>query len=150
MGGALAHLYYNDAFIDSIDTWFGLHAVGKDLVVFSPVKAYPDEPYFADITGYVVFNGKRKTLLNTFLPYFNDYFSSPTVSGSTIYYWGLASGNEEDFYRFLAMRYDFSVADVESLYLETQDLGTDDQGYFNPPEFNAEGIIYQRSDAIRG
>jgi hypothetical protein len=133
-GGTRGLLYIDKRFVDSVDLDFGVHVVGRDSVLFLPVRD-------ADITNHLLLVRNKRIKLTKRLPYLDDYFSSPAVDRQIIYYWGqrLMAGDQR---RLYAIRYDFRRARLDSLPLDYFNAGTDYRFYFSPPEIQGDSIVY--------
>jgi hypothetical protein len=133
-GGSRGLLYIGRRFVDTVDLDFGVHVVGRDSILFLPVRE-------ADITNHVLLARNRRVKLKNRLPYLDDYFSSPNVKGKVIYYWGqrLMPGDQR---RLYAMRYDFGRAHLDSLPLDYFNAGTDFRFYFSPPEIQGDSVVF--------
>lgn len=142
--GQLAHLFYNGNFVDSIDVWFGVQSIGCDTVAFATIASTDPRSKEADIQAYVLFDGNERRYLETLVPHFHNYFSSPTVLASSLYYWGIDVEQMFRAPRIYAIRYEFSSGRIDSVLLEYGLHGTDNRSYLHPPEAVQENVLYER------
>src|SRR4051812_9951362 len=139
--GQRAVLRHGVATIDTVDLYFGIAVVGQDSLVFLPVRTdttplptAATPVYESFPTDHVLWSQLSRKKLSEFLPFFNAYFSSPTITrDSTILYWGFAPRDmTNDVY---AMRYDFRNGHLDSLFLNRQDpLATDYRYHLRTPQ----------------
>ena len=153
--GKRAVLRVGGTIIDTVDVLFGVHALGRDSLVFLPVLAYdvdsgaaaaktvpsagPDE--------HVLCTPGGRVLLSTVLPHFNPGFSSPSVIDSTLYYWGLNLQDEHGRYRLYAMRFSAREGRVDSLFLREETPGTDFRYFYGPPFEQDSAIVFDGGEA---
>jgi hypothetical protein len=146
--GQRAVLRRGEVMIDTVDLFFGVAAVGQDSLVFLPVRtdtaaitggsvtwheSYPTEHVFWTLAS------RRE--LRAFLPFFNAYFSSPTIAReSVIHYWGMERDGSA--YRLHAIRYDFRTARLDSLFLNRDSAGTDYRYHFRPPRVQGNEVSF--------
>lgn len=146
--GRRAVLRIGTTTIDTVDVAFGVHAVGRDSLVFLPVRAYDvDSAEAATMSApaaspeeHVLCTPGGRRVLSTLLPHFNSGFSSPSVIDSTLYYWGLSLQDAGGRYRLYAMRHSARDGRVDSLFLREETPATDFRYFYSPP-FAQEGAI---------
>ena len=146
--GKRAVLRAGGAIIDTVDVAFGVHAVGRDSLVFLPVVAYDlDSAQRSQMNGppaapeeHVLCTPSGRRVLSEMLPHFNSGFSSPTVIDSTVYYWGLKLLDANGRFRLYAMRFAPRTARLDSVFLREEMPATDFR-YFYGPAFEQEGAI---------
>lgn len=146
--GQRAVLRRGEVMIDTVDLFFGVAAVGHDSLVFLPVRT--DTAAFAMDsvtvhesypTQHVFWTLASRRELRAFLPFFNAYFSSPTIARqSVIHYWGME--REGSAYRLHAIRYDFRTARLDSLFLNRDSAGTDYRYHFPPPQVQGNEVSF--------
>jgi hypothetical protein len=137
--------------IDTIDLTFGLAFVGRDSLVFLPVRS-DSFPNTEDSTEFFREDATREHLLWTpsgrrelrdWLPYFDTHWSTPSVLDSTaIYYWGIAPPRRQQLLRLYAIRYDFRSRRLDSLYVGEDDIATDYRYYLGSPRVEGDVIMY--------
>jgi hypothetical protein len=136
--GSLSRVFYMGKCIDSLETAFGLHCTGPDTCVYLRVAA--DERGTANgtyFTGLVLFSRGSGVDISDSLPLYNGHFSSPSVIGSQLYYWGF--GGDEIY----AVRFDFSAWRADSLRLDVRgSVITDSPLYFRRPVSDGKTIVY--------
>lgn len=138
-GGEYAVLLRNGAVVDSIDLFFGLQRLNNGTIVFLPVESYVDEDIVEDgvtamdITKHVLYHGNRRDTLASLLPHFDDRFSSPSVIGGVLYYWGLEKAVTSG-YKLHAVRYDALANSIVTRPLFESELETDNRGHLTPPQ----------------
>lgn len=150
-GGQLALLSCDGVPVDSVDLAFGVHRVGRDSLLFLPVKADPPLPGLpptADITRHVLWAGGRREVLRDRLPWFDDFFSSPHVVGTTVYYWGLRPVDAAGGYVLYAARYDLRARRVDTLRLGLAVLATDERFHLPPPVRHDSVVVYYGDAAM--
>jgi hypothetical protein len=148
LGGRRATLRAAGTLVDTVDLAFGVHRVGRDSVVFLPVRSRPgDRPgtTVPDITRHVLCAGALRVPLAPELPAFDDYFSSPVVIDSALVYWGLQV-HGEGVYVLTARRYHFPTARHDSLALTRAPLQTDYRFHLPQPESTAAGALFRYQD----
>jgi hypothetical protein len=153
--GKRAVLRAGTTVIDTVDVLFGVHAVGRDSLVFLPVLAYEvDSAEAAMMPGPAAFpeehvlctpSGRR--VLSSSLPHFNSGFSSPSVIDSTLYYWGLNLQDDRGRYRLYAMRYTARDGRVDSLFLREETPVMDFRYFYGPPFEQAGAIVFEGGEA---
>lgn len=143
-GGEYGLLVRDGVVIDSVDLFFGLNRLNNGAVVFLPVEPVEAEelPGAMEVTEHVVFDGRRRVPLHTFLPHFSDYFSSPSVIEGILYYWGLEARGDGE-YRLHALRYDARRRRVRSCFLVQTEVATDNRGHFAPPAATDRGVRFE-------
>ena len=147
--GTRAVLRRGGALIDTVDLTFGVAVVGRDSLVFLPVRTdtiplgtTPQPAYESFPTEHVLWTPASRRELRHFLPFFNAYFSSPNFARSpAIYYWGIAGHDSTN--RLYAMRYDFPTARVDSLFLNREDrVATDYRYHFGLPQIRSNEVSF--------
>ena len=141
--------------IDTVDVLFGVHAVGRDSLVFLPVLAYDvDSAAAATKTAasaspdeHVLCTPGGRTVLSRLLPHFNSGFSSPSVVDSTLYYWGLSLQDQHGRYRLYAMRFSPRESGADSLFLREETPGTDFRYFYGPPFEQGGAIVFDGGEA---
>jgi len=126
--------------IDTVDLAFDVAEVGTDSLVFLPVRTdtipitTTNPPWFESFpTEHVFWTPASRRKLHDLLPFFDDYFSVPDITGSVIHYWGVARHDSTN--RLYAMRYNFRTAHLDSLYMNRNDnLATDYRYYLGTPQ----------------
>ena len=146
--GRRAVLRVGTATIDTVDVAFGVHAVGRDSLLFLPVRAYDvDSAEAATMSApaaspeeHVLCTPEGRRALSTLVPHFNSGFSSPSVIDSTLYYWGLSLQDAGGRYRLYAIRHSARDGRVDSVFLREETPATDFR-YFSSPPFERDGAI---------
>jgi len=155
--GRRAMLRRAGATIDTVDLTFGVAVVGKDSLVFLPVRtdtlpiAIDSVVWYESFpTQHVLWTPVRRRELSDLLPFFNANFSSPTIAReSVIYYWGIAPHDTGS--SLYAIRYDFRTARLDSLSLNREDrLATDYRYHLGLPqvrdnEVSFDGVVLDRT-----
>jgi len=147
--GERAILRHGGVAIDTVDLNFGVAAVGEDSLVFLPVRtdtvpltttSVPSYESFP--TDHVLWTPTSRRKLSDVLPFFDAYFSSPTIpSMSVIHYWGIAPHKPTN--RLYAMRYDFRTARVDSVFLDREDaLATDYRYHLGIPQIHGNEVSF--------
>ena len=105
-------------------------------------QLFEDEPdVFEDFTAeYVLWTPHSVRELRELVPYFNSYFSSPVISASVLYYWGITPG--DDLRPLYAMRYDFRSGRLDSLYVRMEGFGTDYRYYLPIPRIGPNEVTF--------
>lgn len=141
--GMLAILERRGVVVDSVDLATGVHAVGRDSLVFLPVRADPAFPSDADVGRLVLLHGGDRVDLEERLPYLSSGFSSPVVHERSLLYWGLRPiAAEIGLHMLYAMRYDFGSARLDSLPLAQLALQLDDRWRLTPPSPYETGFVF--------
>jgi hypothetical protein len=147
--GQRAVLRHGGVAIDTVDLSFGVAAVGEDSFVFLPVRTDTVPLTTTSIPSYesfprehVLWTPTSRRKFSDVLPFFNAYFSSPTIpSTSVIHYWGIAPHKPTN--RLYAMRYDFRRARVDSVYLDREDaLATDYRYHLGIPQIHDNEVSF--------
>ena len=141
--------------IDTVDVLFGVHAVGRDSLVFLPVLAYDvDSAEAAKMsapaafpTDHVLCTADGRRTLGEIVPYFNAGFSSPSVIDSAVYYWWMKPEGNQGRYRLYAMRYTARERRVDSLFLREEAPATDYRYFYGPPFQQNGAIVFEGGDA---
>lgn len=144
--------------IDTVDLTFGVAAVGKDSLVFLPVRtdtvpltttSVPSYESFP--TEHVLWTPLARRELREILPFFNSFFSSPRITrSSVIHYWGIGHRGDTA-NRLYGMRYDFRTAHLDSLFLAREDpLATDYRFHLGLPQIQSnevsfDGVVLDRA-----
>jgi hypothetical protein len=135
--------------IDTVDLNFGVAAVGEDSLVFLPVRTDTIPLTTTSVPSYesfptdpVLWTPTWRRKLRDLLPFFDAYFSSPTIpSMSVIHYWGIAPKTPTN--RLYAMRYDFRKARVDSVFLDREDaLATDYRYHLGIPQIHGSEVSF--------
>lgn len=143
--GSYQVLYDKSFAVDTIFCYSGAHLIGKDSIIYVQLrkasfeddlfagiaKANPDV-YYAQIVDLTVYNGTNFKYIKP--PYFDPEFSSFTVKGRTIYYWGFFKGQ-------FACSYNLKTKKFQKLKLDADILGTDFFGAYEVPYFNDKGNL---------
>ena len=146
--GQRAVLRRGGIMIDTVDLAFGVASVGKDSLVFLPVRTdtapLPTAPNAHESfpTDHVLWTPSLRRQLRAFLPFFDAYFSSPVVTpDSAIHYWGIAPHAPTN--RLYAMRYNFRTARLDSLFLNREDpLATDYRYHLGSPQIHGNNVSF--------
>jgi hypothetical protein len=147
--GQRAVLRHGAVTIDTVDLAFGVAAVGEDSLVFLPVHTdtvpllTSDTPAYESFpTDHVLWSRTSRRKLSDLLPFFDAYFSSPTItSDSKILYWGVARRDSTN--ALYAMRYDFQSAHLDSVFLNRQDaLATDYRYHLGTPQMRGTEVSF--------
>ena len=147
MSSAYALLWKDNTFLDTIDTYFGVHFVGRDSLVVWPVA------HISQGGGYVEGAPDAFTLLTPAgpvrlrdqVPFLNDFYSSPALIGHEMHYWCLAQSDEPFTTRLLACRADLATGTADSLFLEKYVLETDDWGHLRSPRQEGRVVVFERA-----
>ena len=135
--------------IDTVDLTFGVVAVGKDSLVFLPVRTDTvpmptcSVPCYESFpTEHVLWTPVSRRELRHLLPFFDANFSSPTISReSVIHYWGIQPHKPTN--RVYAIRYDFRTARSDSLFLNREDpLATDYRYHLGLPQVRRNEVSF--------
>ena len=153
--GKRAVLRAGAAIIDTVDVLFGVHAVGRDSLVFLPVLAYEVDSAEAAMmsapaawpTDHVLCTPESRRPLTEILPHFNAGFSSPSVIDSSVYYWGLNPQSNQGQYRLYAMRYAPRHGRLDSLFLREEAPATDYRYFYGPPFEQNGAMVFEGGDA---
>lgn len=153
--GKRAVLRAGATIIDTVDVLFGVHAVGRDSLIFLPVLAYEVDSTEAAAmsapaawpTDHVLCTPQGRRPLSDLVPHFNSGFSSPTIIDSTVYYWGMNPQNNQGRYRLYAMRYSPRHARLDSLFLREEAPATDYRYFYGPPFEENGAIVFEGGDA---
>jgi len=132
-GGWRAVLRRGDEVVDSIDVVFGAHLVGQDSIIYLQVRS-EDHPVVGVLDGpteHVLSHLGHTTPLRSWLPVFDDHFSSPSVVDRVLVYWGLE--RSEHARRLYAVRYSFADQTLDSVQLVDTLLETNNRGFLAPP-----------------
>ena len=148
--GQRAVLRRNGLPIDTVDlTLSGVAVVGTDSLVFLqvrtdtlPIGTTPTPAYESYPRDYFLWTPASRQNLSKILPYFDSYFSSPTITDkSTILYWGIEPRKGTN--GLYAMRYDFRSAHVDSLFLNREDpLATDYRYHLKTPQVHGTQVSF--------
>ncbi|MEO5509995.1 MAG: hypothetical protein ABIS27_05145 [Longimicrobiales bacterium] len=140
--GRYALLYRGETFIDSVDVAFGVQTVGRDSVLFLPIRSDSATGGVAtSITEHLLFDGTTRTPINDLVPHFDSHFSSPAVLAGALYYWGLFQANGIDSVQ--AVRYEFARHRLNANPLPAKPPGTDDRFYFTPPYLDGKEFVFK-------
>ena len=146
--GKRAILRRNGAAIDTVDLEFGVAAVGRDSLVFLPVRTAtvplstdPVPSYESYPTEHVFWTPMLRRELRDFLPFFKANSSSPRIAREAIHYWGIAPSKSAK--RLYAIRYDFRTARLDSLFLNREDaLATDYRYHLGVPQIEGDKVSF--------
>lgn len=143
--GSYQVLYDNSHAVDTIFCYSGAHLLGKDSILYIQLRkaSFEDDPfagiakqnpkiYYAQIVDLTIYDGKTFKYIKP--PYFDPEFSSFTLKGRTLYYWGFFKGQ-------FACSYDLKSKKFMKLKLDNDILGTDFFGAFEVPYFNEKGNL---------
>ncbi len=140
--GTMALLHRNGVFIDSVDVAFGVPRVGRDSVLFLPVRSASGATgVTTSITDHVLFDGTNRKLLKDIVPHFDSHFSSPAMLAGALYYWGFFQSTGIDSVQ--AVRYEFKRKRLNQLPLPATFGGTDDRFYFTPPFLDRKEFVFK-------
>jgi len=147
--GVRAVLRRGGVVIDTVDLAFGVAVVGKDSLVFFPVRtdtlplSTTSVPtYESWPTEHVFWTPTSRRELRDLLPFFNAFISAAVAHGTAIYYWGVSPHDQTN--RLYAMRYDFRTAHLDSLYLNREDaLGTDYRYHLGTPQIHGNEVSFR-------
>ena len=147
--GERAILRRGEVVIDTVDLAFGVAVVGKDSLVFFPVRtdtlplSTTSVPtYESWPTEHVLWTPTSRRELRDFLPFFNAFISAAVAHGTVIHYWGVSPHNQT--FRLYAMRYDFRTARLDSLYLNREDpLATDYRYHLGTPQIHGNDVSFR-------
>lgn len=147
--GQRAVLRRGGAVIDTVDLAFGVAVVGKDSLVFFPVRTdtlplttTSVPTYESWPTEHVLWTPTSRRELRDLLPFFNAFISAAVAHGTLIYYWGVSPHDQTN--RLYAMRYDFRTAHLDSLYLNREDqLGTDYRYHLGTPQIHGNEVSFR-------
>ena len=141
--------------IDTVDVLFGVHHVGRDSLVFFPVRAYeadsaeralmPGPPAWP--TDHMLCTPAGRHTLAEVVPHFNSGFSSPAVIDSAVHYWGMKPEGTQGSYRLYAMRYAPRQGRLDSLFLREEAPATDYRYFYGPPFEEGGAIVFDGGDA---
>jgi hypothetical protein len=146
-GGSRALLHRNGAVIDTVDVAFGVQRVGRDSVIFLPVRSdtaiagADTGANAAHITEHVVFDGATRTLVKDMVPHFDSRYSSPAVLAGALYYWGIFESNGIDSVQ--AVRYEFARRRLNALPLPVTRPATADRFFFTPPFLDGKEFVFK-------
>jgi hypothetical protein len=155
-GGRRAVLERDGVMIDTVDLAFGVHALGRDTLLFLPVRTgYFEVGANGDSTGYpaigehVLWTRGERRSIKPRLPWFEPYFSSPTFADGALHYWGLRPLREEGGrYMVYAGRWRVAADVVDTLALDSLDLHTDARGALAEPVVAGDGHVIYRAEGI--
>ena len=153
--GKRAVLRAGATIVDTVDVLFGVHAVGRDSLVFLPVLAYEVDSAEAAMmsapaafpTDHVLCTADGRRTLGEIIPHFNAGFSSPSVIDSAVHYWGMKPEGNQGRYRLYAMRYTARQQRVDSLFLREEAPATDFRYFYGPPFEQNGSIVFDGGDA---
>ena len=145
--GTAIVLRVGETVIDTIDALFGIQPINSSTVIYNRVQIRSQNGSGNTVEGspieFVLWKNGKKSSLKQSLRYFDDWFSSPQVIGSGVYYWGLKRDARSDSLAVFALRYDPATSDLDSMYLFTDLLETDNPGFFFFPKREAGGVRFQ-------
>jgi len=137
--GRFARLFCKGTLVDSFETAFGLHAVGRDSLVYQKVKTF-DGPQLTGtyFTTLMIFTPKGSAALGDSLLFYNGHFSSPACIDSNLYYWGF---HEDNVY---AVRFDIAAAQTDTMPFALKGtVITDSPFHFQRPRLEGKGVIFE-------
>ena len=88
--------------------------------------------------------------LASFLPYFNETFTTVKVLDGKFYYWGLKSlkaHGQSKGMSVYAIHYDFAKTKIDSLFLYQKNIATDNTSYFRSPLIKNGKIHFYSMDS---
>jgi len=153
--GRRAVLRIGTTTIDTVDVAFGVHAVGRDSLLFLPVRAYDvDSAEAATMSApaaspeeHVLCTPEGRRVVSTLVPHFNSGFSSPSVIDSTLYYWGLSLQDAGGRYRLYAIRHSARDGRLDSVFLREETPATDFRYFYSPPFERDGAIVFEGGEA---
>jgi len=153
--GRRAVLRIGTTTIDTVDVAFGVHAVGRDSLLFLPVRAYDvDSAEAATMSApaaspeeHVLCTPEGRRVVSTLVPHFNSGFSSPAVIDSTLYYWGLSLQDAGGRYRLYAIRHSARDGRLDSVFLREETPATDFRYFYSPPFERDGAIVFEGGEA---
>lgn len=150
MGSRYAVVMKDGSVVDTVETYFGVHEVGRDSLFAWAVRTannpYDDEVW-ANPDSFRLYTPHGATAIGRSLPDFSEFFSSPAVIDRDLFYWGLGTAAEDGWRDLIAVRYGFGGSKVDSTYLgRYQEHGTDHWHYFTPPHRRGSRIVYELRD----
>jgi hypothetical protein len=156
MGGAIyAIVKKNSLLVDTIDLYFGMKKIKSGLYLYQKLS-HERGSSIKDTIGllamdtdkYFLITGDTKKEFNTMSPNFDDYFSSPNVINSKVYYWALdrsdTVGNKP--YKISAVQYDPVDKKSRTEFLFADYLETDNSGHFANPYIKKDTIYFYQTD----
>ena len=147
MGGTYAPLYRDGTLVDTVEVYVGVQQARPDTVLFQPVRPAGTDPDFGPRglpQRFTLLEGDRRRALGDVLPFVDDGFSSPSAFDGHVYYWAM-DRDENWNVRLLAARYDVGTARLDTTFLETHALETDNTGYLGPPYRDGGAIVFERA-----
>jgi hypothetical protein len=152
-------LYRDSMKVDTALTYFGIHEIGRDSVVYERLFIESDsmwnESHDTLITliqtgtdsGIFLYDGARKKRksLSAGLPYYG-YFASPSLFSGSLLYWGVSQG-DSGYFNIYAMRYGLKTGAIDSVYLFKEGLETDNSSFFAPVFPENGKYIYQGTES---
>jgi hypothetical protein len=152
--GKFQIIKFKDFSIDSIDTYFGIHTLKGDALIYLTItKDETDEIRFnkdtiyGSIEKYILFRNKSKESVKNLTKYFDDYFSSPNCIDDKLYFWGIKYNPKIDsISKIYASEFNPLTNKTASIYLFDDDLGTDFRGYFREPYIKNNKIIFESNE----
>ena len=140
--GRMAVLKRDGVVIDTVDADFGVYVVGRDSILFLPVRSdsSPEGPV-RTIAEPVLYDGRTRTPLRDIVPHFSSQFSSPAVVDGALLYWGLHHTDGIDSVK--AVRYEFGRRRLNVLPLTDSITGTDNRFHYTPPHLEGKEIVFE-------
>jgi len=141
--GMRAVLRATGTLIDTVEAGFGVHQVGRDSVLYQPVRGPQDSvegENFYDLGEYTLYYHGQRSEVTKVVPYLDRCFSRPVVDGADVYYWGLALRTT---LRAYAARFNFRTHAVDTLRLAGFEIpGTDNCGFLPAPYRDSTGFRF--------
>lgn len=155
-GGERAVLERGGQLLDTVDLAFGVHAIGRDTLLFLPVRtdyhevdASGDSTGYPEITEHVLWSPAGRRALKDRLPWFADYFSSPAFADGALHYWGMRPLSPEGGrYMLYAARWRVAADAIDTLPLDTLALYTDARGALPAPVVAGDGHVVYRTEGL--
>ena len=155
-GGQRALLTRDGELLDTVDVAFGVHAIGRDTLLFLPVRtgyfevdAKGDSTGYPEITEHVLWAAGTRRPLESRLPYFRSYFSSPAFADGAVHYWGMRPLSQETgAYLLYAARWRVAADAIDTLPLDSLTLQTDARGALPPPTVSGDGHVIYRTAGL--
>jgi hypothetical protein len=149
-GGLARVLKFRDSPIDTIDSAFGINSLDGQKIVYHKVEIFgmplAGNSYEGTFSDYIICKNGRKTLLRNSLAYFDDWFSSPSVIGNYILYWGFKKEKGSKYLTVYAMRYEIDRRRIDSIFLFSDKIETDNSGLFYRPVEDLGGYLFEYED----
>ena len=155
-GGRRAVLEREGRLLDTVDLAFGVHSVGRDSLLFLPVRTghfevdtEGDSTGYPEITEHVLWTPVARRPLKERLPYFFPYFSSPTFADGALHYWGMRGlSPKTGRYLLYAARWRIASDAIDTLPLDSVTLLTDARGALPEPVVSGDGHVVYRTEGL--